>query len=210
MKYGYVRISKKNMVSDRQHEELSKYNLDRVYEDKQTGSNFDRPNYMKLRDEILREGDELYIKEVDRLGRNKTQTLEELKVLKDKGVIIRILEIPTTLSAEADGTPQNRLMLEMMNNMLIEMYTTFAQLELEKIKSRTKEALKVKKDNGDILGRPKTERPKEFEKIYKQWKNKDITAVQAMKLLDLKKTKFYEFVREYEGKVPRVRKKKEA
>lgn len=210
MKYGYVRISKKNMVSDRQHEELGKYNLDRIYEDKQTGSNFDRPNYIKLRDEILREGDELYIKEVDRLGRNKTQTLEELKVLKDKGVIIRILEIPTTLSAEADGTPQNRLMLEMMNNMLIEMYTTFAQLELEKIKSRTKEALKVKKDNGDVLGRPKTERPKEFEKIYKQWKNKDITAVQAMKLLELKKTKFYEFVREYEGKVPRVREKKEA
>lgn len=206
MKYGYVRISKKNMVSDRQHEELSRYNLDRVYEDKQTGSNFDRPNYIKLRDEILREGDELYIKEVDRLGRNKTQTLEELKVLKDKGVIIRILEIPTTLSAEADGTAQNKLMLEMMNNMLIEMYTTFAQLELEKIKSRTKEALKVKKDNGDILGRPKTEMPKDFEKIYKKWKGKDITALQAMKLLDLKKTKFYEFVREYEGKIPRVRK----
>ena len=206
MKYGYVRISKKNMVSDRQHEELNKYKLDRIYEDKQTGSNFDRPNYIKLRDEILREGDELYIKEVDRLGRNKTQTLEELKLLKDKGVIIRILEIPTTLSAESDGTPQNKSMLEMMNNMLIEMYTTFAQLELEKIKSRTKEALKIKKDNNEVLGRPKAERPKDFEKVYNQWKAKDITAVQAMKLLDLKKTKFYEFVREYEGKVARVRK----
>ena len=110
-------------------------------------------------EEILREGDELYIKEVDRLGRNKRETLEELRKLKAKGVVIRILEIPSTLTVLNDETPQNKLMIEMMNNMLIEMYTTFAQLELEKIRTRTKEALAVKKQKGEKLGRPRIEFP---------------------------------------------------
>jgi len=150
MKYGYARISTGKQSADRQIEELEKYNLTKIYVDTITGSKFDRPEYIKLRDEILRPGDELYIKEVDRLGRNKSQTLEELKILKDKGVIIKILEIPTTLTTIGDNE-QNKLMLDMMNNMLIEMYSTFAQLELEKIRTRTKEALQVKKENGEKL-----------------------------------------------------------
>ena len=89
-------------------------------------------------------------------------------------------------------------MLEMINNMLIEMYTTFAQVELEKIRTRTKEALAAKKNRGETLGRPRVELPKNFKKVYRQYKNRDITAVQAMKLLDLKKTTFYKLVKEYE------------
>lgn len=199
MKYGYARISTGKQSSDRQVEELEKYNLHKVYIDVVSGSKFERDQYIKLRDEILREGDELFIKEVDRLGRNKSQTLEELKILKDKGVIIRILEIPTTLSHIGDNE-QNKLMLEMMNNMLIEMYTTFAQLELEKIRTRTKEALRVKKDRGEKLGRPVVEYPANWNKVYKQWKDQKITGVQAMQLMDLKKTTFYKLVKQYENK----------
>lgn len=198
MKYGYARISTSKQTHDRQIEELKKYNLEKIYIDTITGSKFNRPEYKKLVEEILREGDELFIKEVDRLGRTKTETLEELRKLKQKGVIIRILEIPSTLTVLNDETPQNRLMLEMINNMLIEMYTTFAQVELEKIRTRTKEALKAKKNRGETLGRPKIQMPKNFKKVYKQYKNRDITAVQAMKLLDLKKTTFYKLVKEYE------------
>jgi len=91
-------------------------------------------------------------------------------------------------------------MLEMMNNMLIEMYTTFAQLELEKIRTRTKEALQVKKDNGDKLGRPTAEYPSDWNKVYKQWKDNKVTAVQAMQLLEMKKTTFYKLVKQYENK----------
>ena len=118
---------------------LEKYNLDRIYADVVTGSKFDRPEYKKLTEEILREGDELYIKEVDRLGRNKRENLEELRKLKERGIIIRILEIPTTLAVENNQTEQNKMLIEMMNNMLIEVYTTFAELELQKIRTRTKE-----------------------------------------------------------------------
>lgn len=198
MKYGYARISTGKQKTDRQIDMLEKYNLDRIYTDTITGSKFDRPNYKKLVEEILREGDELYIKEVDRLGRNKRENLEELRKLKERGIIIRILEIPTTLMVENNQTDQNKLMIEMMNNMLIEVYTTFAQLELEKIRTRTKEALKAKKDRGETLGRPRIEMPKGFKKVYRQYRDKDITAVQAMKLLDLKKTTFYKMIKEYE------------
>ena len=198
MKYGYARISTGKQKTDRQIDILEKYNLDRIYADVVTGSKFDRPEYQKLTEEILREGDELFVKEVDRLGRNKRETLEELRKLKQKGVIIRILEIPSTLTVLNNETEQNKLMLEMINNMLIEMYTTFAQVELEKIRTRTKEALAAKKERGETLGRPKIQMPKGFKKVYKQYKNRDITAVQAMKLLDLKKTTFYKLVKEYE------------
>jgi DNA invertase Pin-like site-specific DNA recombinase len=198
MKYGYARISTGKQKTDRQIDILEKYNLDRIYTDVVTGSKFDRPEYQKLTEEILREGDELFVKEVDRLGRNKRETLEELRKLKQKGVIIRILEIPSTLTVLNNETEQNKLMLEMINNMLIEMYTTFAQVELEKIRTRTKEALAAKKNRGETLGRPRVELPKNFKKVYRQYKNRDITAVQAMKLLDLKKTTFYKLVKEYE------------
>ena len=198
MKYGYARISTGKQKTDRQIDILEKYNLDRIYADVVTGSKFDRPEYKKLTEEILREGDELYIKEVDRLGRNKRENLEELRKLKERGIIIRILEIPTTLAVENNQTEQNKMLIEMMNNMLIEVYTTFAELELQKIRTRTKEALAAKKERGETLGRPKIQMPKGFKKVYKQYKNRDITAVQAMKLLDLKKTTFYKLVIEYE------------
>ena len=91
------------------------------------------------------------------------------------------------------------MLIEMMNNMLIEVYTTFAELELQKIRTRTKEALAAKKERGETLGRPRVELPKNFKKVYRQYKNRDITAVQAMKLLDLKKTTFYKLVKEHEA-----------
>ena len=199
MKYGYARISTGKQKTDRQIDILGKYNLDRIYADVVTGSKFDRPEYKKLTEEILREGDELYIKEVDRLGRNKRENLEELRKLKERGIIIRILEIPTTLAVENNQTEQNKMLIEMMNNMLIEVYTTFAELELQKIRTRTKEALAAKKERGETLGRPRVELPKNFKKVYRQYKNRDITAVQAMKLLDLKKTTFYKLVKEHEA-----------
>lgn len=199
MKYGYARISTGKQKTDRQIDILEKYNLDRIYADVVTGSKFDRPEYKKLTEEILREGDELYIKEVDRLGRNKRENLEELRKLKERGIIIRILEIPTTLAVENNQTEENKMLIEMMNNMLIEVYTTFAELELQKIRTRTKEALAAKKKKGEPLGRPRVQMPKDFKKVYKQYKNRDITGVQAMKLLDLKKTTFYKLVKEYEA-----------
>lgn len=198
MKYGYARISTGKQKEDRQVAELEKYELKKIYVDTISGSTFDRPNFDILINDVLRKGDELYIKEVDRLGRNKTQTLEVLRQLKDMGIIVRILEIPTTLSTVNDSNPQNKLMLEMVNNMLVEMYATFAELELQKIRKRTKEALAQKKAEGVKLGRPRVTYPDNWKKVYTQWKAKDITGRQAQILLGLKHTTFYKLVKEYE------------
>lgn len=201
MKYGYARISTGKQNTDRQVEELKKYDLHKIYIDKINGSNFDRPEFDKLMNDVLRKGDELYIKETDRLGRNKSQTLEVLRDLKAKGVIVRILEIPTTLTITNNNSDQNNLMLEMINNILIEMYTTFAQLELEKIRTRTKESLEAKKQRGYVLGRPAIDYPSNWNQVYKQYKSKAISGVQAMKLLGLKKTTFYKLVKKYETNI---------
>lgn len=198
MKYGYARISTGKQNTDRQVEELKKYDLHKIYIDKINGSNFDRPEFDKLINDVLRKGDELYIKEIDRLGRNKSQTLEVLRDLKAKGVIVRILEIPTTLTITNNNSDQNNLMLDMINSILIEMYTTFAQLELEKIRTRTKESLEAKKQRGYVLGRPAIDYPSNWNEVYKQYKSKSISGVQAMKLLGLKKTTFYKLVKKYE------------
>ena len=199
MKYGYARISTGKQNTDRQVEELKKHDLDKIYIDIISGSNFDRPEFDKLMNDVLRKGDELYIKETDRLGRNKSQTLEVLRVLKAKGVIVRILEIPTTLTISNDNSDQNNMMLEMINNILIEMYTTFAQIELEKIRTRTKESLQAKKERGYILGRPAIDYPSNWNQVYNQYKSKAISGVQAMQLLGLKKTTFYKLVKKYEA-----------
>lgn len=197
-KYGYVRISTNKQEIDRQVESLEKYDLEKIYVDIITGSKFNRPEYKKLTEEILRKGDELYITEIDRLGRNKRETLEELRKLKERGIIIRILEIPSTLTVINNETDQNKLMIEMMNNMLIEMYATFSELELQKIRTRTKKALEAKQKRGEKLGRPRVEFPSNWKKVYRQYKDRNITAIQAMKLLDLKKTTFYKLVKEHE------------
>ena len=133
MLYGYVRVSTKEQNEGRQLIELEKYGVAKLNMkiDKSTGKNFNRPMYQELKDGLA-QGDELAITSIDRLGRNKEQCLKELRELKEKGVIIRILEIPTTLTRGVDG--ENALLIDMMNNMLIEMYATFAEIEIKKNK----------------------------------------------------------------------------
>lgn len=103
------------------------YKLEKIYTDQQTGKNFNRPRYIVLRDDILREGDTLIITEVDRLGRNKKDTVEELRILANRNIRVMILEIPTTLQdiSKMDNS-MARMILETVNHMLIELYAAMA------------------------------------------------------------------------------------
>ena len=105
--------------------------LEKVYTDQLTGKNFDRPRYTVLRDDILRNGDCLIITELDRLGRNKQDTLKELRHLSEKNVRVMILEIPTTLQdlTKLDNS-MAQMIMETINKMLIELYATMAQAEI--------------------------------------------------------------------------------
>ena len=160
--YGYHRTSTKEQHLDRglleirRHCEMTHLELTDIFTDQMTGKKFDRPEYQFLKKRI-QPGDILIITELDRLGRNKAEILKELQYYKERKVIVRILEIPTTLIdySSMDNSLAS-LMMETINNMLVEMYAVLAQAEIEKKEKRQREGIAAKKLRGewDDYGRP--------------------------------------------------------
>jgi len=203
MLFAYVRVSSKDQNIERQIQALNEYDKSleeaNIYIDKESGKDFNRESYQELK-KVLRTGDTLLVKELDRLGRNKDMVKQELGDMKQKGVRVKILNIPTTLMDIPTGQDW---LLDMMNNILIEVLGAVAEEERNKIRQRQAEGIAIAKENGTYKGRAKGSTRvdmKEFKKVYKQWKNDEITVVQAVKLLDYKsRTSFYNMVKEYEG-----------
>lgn len=203
--YGYHRTSTKEQHLDRGIQEITQfckenhYKLEKIYTDQQTGKNFSRPRYTVLRDDILREGDILIITEVDRLGRNKKDTVEELRILANRNVRVMILEIPTTLQdlSKMDNA-MAKMILETVNHMLIELYAAMAQAEIEKKEKRQREGIEQMKARGewDNYGRPRVQKPKNWDEVIKKWQTGEISAVEAMRLTGIKKSSFYKMVKE--------------
>lgn len=190
---GYCRVSTKDQDLTRQEESLKEYGCERIYSDKATGKNFNRPQYNALK-EALRAGDTLVVHEFDRLGRNKKLTLKELEYFKDNGIRLVALNLPTTMMHTKDN-----LMLETINNIVIELYTMMAQQEIETREKRQQEGIKVALDNGVKFGRVAVGYPKNWEQIMPLVENKTINNVEAMQMLGLKKTTYYKLLKEYKG-----------
>ena len=204
MIYGYHRTSTKEQHLDRGIQEINKFcensnlALEKIYTDQQTGKDFNRPRYQVLKEDILRTGDTLIVTELDRLGRNKQDTLKELQYYKDKQIRVMILEIPTTLQdLSALDNSMAQMIMETINNMLIELYATMAQAEIEKKEKRQQEGIAAKKARGEWedYGRPKAQKPDNWNEVVASWKSGEITAVKAMELTGLKKTTFYNLVK---------------
>ena len=204
--YGYHRTSTAEQHLDRGISEINAFcksndiDLVKIYTDQQTGKNFNRPRYQVLKEDILREGDTLIVTELDRLGRNKQDTLKELQYFKNKSVRVMILEIPTTTQdlSSLDNS-MAKMIMETINNMLIELYATMAQAEIEKKEKRQAEGISAKKARGDWddYGRPKVQKPSNWDEVISSWKRGEITAVNAMKLTNIKKTTFYKLLKQY-------------
>lgn len=201
--YGYHRTSTKEQHLDRGIEGITAFctshglTLEKIYTDQQTGKNFDRPRYTVLKEDVLRQNDVLIIKEFDRLGRDKQASLKELRELQEMGVKVVFLDIPTSWIL-ATGNVDNKPIMEMINNILIEVYSTIAQQEIERKEARQKEGLEAMKARGEWerYGRPKAEIPQDFEKVVKEWRNGAITATEAFTSLGMKKATFYKKVKE--------------
>ena len=214
--FGYCRVSSKDQNLERQIEAVKdfakiNYKVDltddeknqTLFCDKISGKNFDRPQWIELF-KLLRKDDVLIVKELDRLGRNKDMILEVLNDLKDRGVIVKILDIPTTLIDF--GSYDNKIardMMDMVNNVLIEVLSTIAEQERVKIKQRQAEGIQIAKDNGMYKGRqPLTveKLPKKFAKLYRQWKNDNITSAQFQQLAGItSRATFYRYIKLYES-----------
>lgn len=196
--YGYARVSTREQNLDRQIAALKEYVADErdIITDKESGKSFDRPGYQYLRERLLRPGDTLIVKSLDRLGRNKSMVMEELRRYRADGVRVKILDLPTTMIDLPDGQDW---IVEMVNNIMIEVLASIAEQERLTIRQRQAEGIAEAKKQGRPLGRRKTDKPEEWDEVLHLWKSRSITAVQAMDRLKLKKSTFYRMVREQEG-----------
>lgn len=138
-KYFSARVSTKDQNLARQIEAAKKYGIPdkNIYCDKISGRRKDRPEYEKMKAKLA-PGDEVYFEELDRIGRDKALIKEELEWFKERGVIVRVMDVPTTLMEFPEG--QNWV-LEMVNNILIEVLGTIAEQEWKKIKKRREEGI---------------------------------------------------------------------
>ena len=200
MKYGYLRVSTKEQNESRQLEELIKYvDIKNIYLDKTSGKNFDREQYKQLKEKIV-PGDEIYFKELDRLGRNKNEVKSELEYFKARGVILRFLDIPTTLMNFEDYGEMQKTLMEMINSILFEVYSTLSETEYKKIRNRQSEGIAIAKEQGKYknCGRKKKEVDQNFEFLYKQYKEDQINAVNFAKMMNYSRTTLYKKIKEYE------------
>ena len=200
--YGYHRVSTKNQHEDRGITEIEAFCKQKnitlssdIFCDKQTGKNFNRPEYQFIRGRIQR-GDTLIITEMDRLGRNKAEILKELQYFRGKGVYVIILEIPTTQQDYSNlGNEMSKLIMEAINNMLIEMYAVFAQVEIQKKEKRQREGIAAKKLRGewDDYGRPAARDYKAFAAAYAQVEQNRIKPTELRRELGLSHSTFYRY-----------------
>lgn len=206
--YGYARVSTNEQNPERQIQAIKAYRHDMLIEnifiDKQSGKTFDRPNYntLKLILENLRKSSkemhiELIIEELDRIGRTKEGIRKELEWYAKQNIFIHILEIPTTL---IDIDAQNEWVLELINKILIEVYSSLAEQEMDKRVKRQSEGIAEAKKQGVYKGRkPIQVNENQFIRVYKEWKGNKIKGKEAMQILGLKPNTFYRRVKEYEA-----------
>ena len=159
MYYGYARVSSKDQSETRQRKALSQYGLKRknIYIDKQSGKDFNRGNYMKLIKK-LKEGDILFIKSIDRFGRNYTEILEQWRIItKEKLCDIVVIDMPlldTRNSRDLTGT--------LISDIVLQLLSYVAQQEREFIKQRQAEGIAAAKKNGIKFGRPRKQKPDNY------------------------------------------------
>lgn len=202
MRYFYGRVSSKDQNLARQLEAAKAYkDIDKVFCDKQSGKNFERKKYQKLKSVVVL-GDEVIIKELDRLGRNKEGIKEEIKWFKEHGVILRILDVPTTL---IDFNGQDWIG-DMVNNILIEVMGAMAQQEREKTEKRREEGIaampivngkRVSTKTGRAYGRQPIEIEDDvLDILYRKQQSGKITVKECCEELGISRATWYNLVRE--------------
>lgn len=188
--FYYARVSTKDQHLDRQLEEFKKLGADEreIICDKESGKDLNRTGYLALKNTILREGDTLIVKSLDRLSRNKADIKNELQYFKDKNIRIKVLDLPTTMMELPKG---QEWIFDMVNNILIEVLGTIAEQERITIRQRQQEGIEAAKAKGKHLGRPKFKKPDNWDSVIWQLKNGDITSKMAMNILGVKRSTFY-------------------
>lgn len=188
MKYGYERVSTTEQNLGRQRERLLQDGVkdENIFSDKVSGKDMNRPSLQKLL-MCLREGDELVVLSLDRLGRNSKEIIVLIDELHSKGIKLRLLDM------DIDGdSPVGRLVLVLMSQL--------AEIERINIKERQRQGIELAKAEGRKNGRPRKELDeKEFNRIYSKYIREEVSVTDAAKLLGVSRATFYRRVEEFEG-----------
>ena len=192
--YGYVRVSSTDQNEDRQIIALSACEIPEknIYIDKQSGKDFERPQYKKLIHK-LKSGDLLYIMSIDRLGRNYEEIQMQWRILtKAIGIDICVLDMPLLVTRQGKD-----LMGTFIADLVLQILSFVAQSERESIKKRQAEGIAAAKAKGIKFGRPESKVPDDFGKIIKQWEHKQIPIAEVVKRCNMSEATFYRKLREY-------------
>lgn len=176
--YGYARVSTREQNEARQLDALTAAGIARrdIYLDKQSGKDFDRPQYKRLL-RRLRRDDVLYIQSIDRLGRNYSDILEQWRILtKEKGVDIVVLDMPLL-----DTRRGKDLMGTFLSDIVLQVLSFVAENERHNIRQRQAEGIAAAKARGIKFGRPPKPLPENFHQCYQQWKGGKLTGTAAAK-----------------------------
>lgn len=183
MKIGYVRVSTKEQNTARQEELMKSLGVDKIYIDKVSGKNMDRPALQEMM-KFAREGDSVIVESISRFARNTKDLLELTEQLSNE----RVRFISQKEKIDTD-TPAGRFMLTI--------FGAVAELEREYIRQRQREGIEIAREQGKYKGRPEKEL-KDFESVYNAWKSKQITATEASKQLGISRSTFYRKAGSYE------------
>jgi len=163
-----------------------------IFTDKQSGKDFDRPAYKALIKK-LRAGDLLWIKSIDRLGRNYTEIQNQWRILtKEKGIDIVVIDMPLL-----DTRRENDLLGTFITDLILQLLAYISQNECETIRQRQAEGIAAAKVRGVRFGRPAKAAPDDFGELVRQWERKQISTEEILTLCDMRITTFYKRLNEY-------------
>lgn len=194
--YGHVRVSSRDQNEDRQMDALQTLVvMKNIFVDRQSGKDFERPQYKRLVKK-LKKDDLLYIKSIDRLGRNYTEIQEQWRFLtKEKGVDIVVLDMPLL-----DTRRGKDLMGTFLSDIVLQVLSFAAENERMNIRQRQAEGIAAAKARGVRFGRPQIAMPECFEKTVRLWEQKEITVKEAVQRCGVSEATFYRRLREYREK----------
>ena len=193
--YGYVRVSSKDQNEDRQVITMRDMQIpeENIFVDKQSGKDFNRPQYKRLLRKV-KANDLIYIKSIDRLGRNYGEILEQWKkITKDKGVDLYVIDMPIL-----DTRREKNLLGTFISDLVLTLLSYVAENERTTIRQRQAEGIAAAKARGIHFGRTPKPLPENFYEVYQQWKMKKITIKEAAEQCGMPQTTFFEKARVYE------------
>ena len=194
--YGYVRVSTRDQNEERQLIALQKLSVAKknIFMDKQSGKDFDRPAYKRMV-RRMKKDDLLYIKSIDRLGRNYGEILEQWQILtKEKEIDIVVLDMPLL-----DTRRGKDLMGMFLSDIVLQVLAFVAENERSNIRQRQAEGIAAAKARGVRFGRPAIPYPDNFYQIHRDWRNKKITLRQAADACEMPVGTFYGKARKFEN-----------